>query len=160
MARLRLVVVMTRPQPVGLSSKPSLEDEVGRGKALPGFGELADDMESAPPAFKKMVEFMSIGMTGMPSRHPLFDKFTDAHIDKYLDSLQRDDDHAYKLASTNRFFYLAVFGVVVGLMIFLVVFLLPDNKELLYEILKAAAVYLGGLGSGIGIQVIRKSKRD
>ncbi len=36
----------------------------------------------------------------------LFEKFTEKHIDKYLDYIQRDDDHEYELRKTNRLYYL------------------------------------------------------
>jgi hypothetical protein len=34
--------------------------------------------------------------------HPLYSKFSSAHIDKFLDYSHKDDENTYKLQSSNR----------------------------------------------------------
>lgn len=86
------------------------------------------------------------------SVNPLFDKFTESHIDKYLDYIQRDDDNEISLRKTNRWFHLVYFvGTVtaVGLAIY---FILPKDKEFLQNIIQILLAFAGGFGAGYGVK--------
>jgi len=106
-----------------------------------------------PPDIQKSVT-MGMMRTSLSSKigHPLFDKFTTEHIDKFLDSSQRDDDNIYKYKSSNRWFILGYSLIGTALFIFLIVFLLPQNKDLLLDIFKLLVAFAGGFGSGYGIK--------
>lgn len=79
----------------------------------PGDKQEADivpEFQDMPAEEKKQFKsFMAMFQSQVrTSEHPLFSKFTEAHIDKYLDYVQRDDDHDYEMQKTNRLFYLAL----------------------------------------------------
>ena len=98
--------------------------------------KLIEDVSEMPIEMRERV-FSFLGMfSKSASRHnPLFDKFNDSHIDKYLDGIQEDDNNDYKMRSTNRFFNLAYFLLVVIALGLLMNFLLPIDKDLLMVIL-------------------------
>lgn len=83
--------------------------------------------------------------------HPVFDKFEPEHVSQFLKNSHERDTATRRQLSTNRNYAFAYFVVIVGIFIFLAVFLLPDNKELFVEILKAIGyVTVGGFG-GYGL---------
>lgn len=113
--------------------------------------------ENMPAEVKKQVVSMMMGfnqtsIARSSPRHPLFEKFSDEHVHKYLDYIQRDDDHAHELRSTNRWFHLAYVIIGVVFFSFLIVYLLPIDKALLNDILKLLFTFAGGVGSGYGIK--------
>lgn len=120
--------------------------------------ELAEALEEVPAEQRKTISMaimrstMRTGMVG----HPLFEKFTPDHIDKFLDYSQKDDENEYKYKSSNRLFYLAYSILGIGVFVFLVLFLLPSNKELMIDIFKMLIAFAGGLGSGYGLKASKK----
>lgn len=110
--------------------------------------------------FGKVFE-MAMGFTsgGAPGVHPLFEKFNDRHIDKFLDGIQRDDDNAHRLQSTNRYFHLLYTALFLAAFVFLVIYLTPSNKDLLIDFMKLVVVFAGGLGSGFGLKSHLDKKR-
>jgi len=119
--------------------------------------DILENIEDVPPDKRKSVT-MGLMQASLSSRigHPLFDKFTPEHIDKFLDYSQRDDDNIYKYKSSNRWFVLGYSLIGTALFIFLIVFLLPQNKDLLLDIFKLFVVFAGGFGSGYGIKAWRR----
>ncbi len=118
------------------------------------LSSLPDEL---PQEVKERVTSMMMGFSGTSisrssSRHPLFDKFSEDHVHKYLDYIQRDDDHAHELKSSNRWFHLTYTIIGVLFFSFLVVYLLPKDKNLLNDILKLLFTFVGGIGSGYGIR--------
>jgi len=95
---------------------------------------------------------------GGPSPNPLLEKFTDEHIHKYLDYIQRDDDHEFELRSSSRWFH--SFYLIMGLasFLFLVIYLAPIDKALLSDIIKVIVAFAGGLGSGFGLKAYLDKK--
>jgi hypothetical protein len=112
-----------------------------------------------PPEIGKQVQsFMAMiqSSNSRPPVNPLFEKFTEAHIDKYLDYIQKDDDSAIELKKTNRWFNLAYFFgalVAVGLAIY---HILPIDKDFLQNIIQVLLAFAGGFGAGYGV----KSRED
>ena len=87
-----------------------------------------------------------------PPVNPLFEKFTESHIDKYLDYIQKDDDSAVDIKKSNRWFNLAYFVIAliaVGLAIF---FIFPKDKEFLQNIIQILLAFAGGFGAGYGVK--------
>lgn len=130
----------------------SEKDEASQ-KEAEMLSSLPDDM---PQEIKRQVVSMMVGrstsMSGAGARHPLFDKFTDDHIHKYLDYIQRDDDNEYDLKRSNRWFHLSYSMIALIFFGFLIVYLLPKDKALLNDILKFLFTFAGGVGSGYGIK--------
>ena len=119
--------------------------------------EIAEVLEDMSPKVRREI---TMAMTQMSTRgglgHPLFEKFTEKHIDKFLDYSQRDDDNEYKLKSSNRWFYLIYSALGISVFIFLIIYLLPQNKDFLLDIFKLFVAFVGGLGSGFGLKSLRK----
>lgn len=94
---------------------------------LPDLSGLPEEIR---PQVKRM--FMGLMQTSgtAPRHHPLFDKFTEDHIHKYLDYVQRDDDNEYKIRSSNRWFIFFYTILSVGAFLFLITYLLPKDKAL------------------------------
>jgi hypothetical protein len=107
---------------------------------------------SAPPDLQQMV-FSSMQMESRSrSSHPLLDKFSSAHVHKFLDHIEKEDVREYKLACSNRWYVLGYAVMGAALFVFLIVYLMRSNKELLYDIFKIAAGFAGGFGLGFGIK--------
>lgn len=123
-------------------------------------GELVEKefLEGMP---KEVRQIMALSSHTGPMRqaHPIFDKFNESHIDKFLDYTQKDDDNAYEYHKSNRWFTLAYVIIGAGLFIFLMVYLLPKDKALLDQIIKMAVAFAGGMGSGYGIKVFKDRKQ-
>jgi len=116
------------------------------------FDNLPDDM---PAEVKQMIVRMGMMQTstgGSRPPHPLFEKFTDDHIHKYLDYTQKDDDNEFSLRSSNRWFQLVYILIALGFFSFLIIYLLPNNKALLTDIIKLFVSFAGGVGSGYGLK--------
>jgi len=105
------------------------------------FPDLPDDMPQEAKQIVRMA-MMSSSATGVPRHHPLFEKFTEDHVHKYLDYIQKDDDNEFSFRSSNRWFYLLYTILGLSFFSFLVIYLLPKDKALLDEILKLLVAYL------------------
>ena len=124
--------------------------------------QVPDDIQTmidtAPPEMRRTVQAFS-AMVQSQTRSPkngLFEKFSDAHIDKYLDYVQRDDDNAYNLKKTNRWFYLAYFAIALIAFGAAIVYLLPKDRDFLESLVQILITLAGGIGAGYGL----KSRKD
>jgi len=63
--------------------------------------EIKEFVKDAPPdvrgSFMAMLQTQSRQVGG----HPLYEKFTPEHIDKFLDYCHKDDEYTYKLSSSK-----------------------------------------------------------
>ncbi|MDX9695973.1 MAG: hypothetical protein RBT49_09300 [Bacteroidales bacterium] len=123
--------------------------------------EVEEIISEMPPEVRRtfkmaMMQSSSLGRFS----HPIFDKFNEKHIDKFLDYTQKDDDNLYKLKSSNRWFYLLYTLLGLGFFIFLITFLLPIDREIFIEILKLTVAFAGGVGSGYGIKSLIDKKNN
>lgn len=103
-----------------------------------------------PAEFQQMMMATFQGTTR--PNNPLLEKMTEAHVDKYLDYLQRDDDFEHKYKASNRWFYLVYVVIAVIVLGALVIFLLPKDRDLLNDIIQIIVAFAGGVGSGFGIK--------
>lgn len=119
--------------------------------------EFAEALQDMPPRMRRSItmEMMQTSLRGSFS-HPLVEKLTEEHIDKFLDNSQKDNDNEYKYKSSNRWFYLMYSALGIALFVFLIIFLLPQNEDLLLDIFKLLVAFIGGLGSGYGLKSLRK----
>ena len=120
--------------------------------------ELEEAFRDAP---KEVQRFMAMFRSGpmSPPMHPLFNKFTDAHIDKFLDYSQKDDENTYSLYKSGRWFSLSYVLIGAGFLIFLIAFLANNNKELLADIIKILVIFAGGIGGGFGLKSHLEKKK-
>lgn len=120
--------------------------------------EIKEAIEKLPPQIQR--EFISTieasMIRGTSSGHPLFDKFKDEHVTKYLDYSEEEEIRNHKLRCSNRNYTLvySIIGIIVlvGLFVFLIIYLLPANRDLLVEIFKCVVIFLGGAGGGFGLK--------
>lgn len=122
---------------------------------------LDDLPENTPQEVKQTIEMsmMRAQSFGGSPTHPLFDKFTPQHVSTYLEGIQKDDDNEFKLISSNRWFYLFYVVLGVALFCFLIVYLLPRDKEFLDLLFKLLITFAGGFGSGYGIKSLKNRKK-
>lgn len=139
-------------------SEPSRRNlpEPVNGSAVESEPDFSDDeiesLEKMPPEVRRTISgFMGMIQSRSGPMNPLFEKFNDAHIDKYLDYIQRDDDHEYELKRSNRWFYLSYFVIAIVVVAIAVVYLLPRDKDFLQAIFQFLIILGGGLGAGYGI---------
>lgn len=112
--------------------------------------------EGTPPEIRRTVRMMMSASTDhVRSGHPLFEKFTDEHVHKYLDYIQKDDDNAFELQRSNRWFHLSYVVLGIGLFLFLMIYLVPKDKALFDQIFKMLVAFAGGFGSGYGVKTFR-----
>ncbi len=133
--------------------------EVTKEKETQDFPDVLSEIFEDMPQDKKnsiSMSLMQTSLRGSGIGHPLFEKFTKEHIDKFLDYTQRDDENDYKLKSSNRWFVLVYTILGISVFLFLIIFLLPRNNELLLDIIKIFIAFVGGLGSGFGLKSLKK----
>lgn len=61
--------------------------------------------------------------------HPVFDKFGPEHVSQFMKNSHERDTATRRQLSTNRNYAFAYFVVIVGIFIFLAVFLLPEIRS-------------------------------
>jgi hypothetical protein len=119
--------------------------------------DVVDVLEDMPPRIRRSI---TMAMTQTSARgasgHPLFEKFTEEHITKFLEYSHQDESNEFKYKSTNRWFYLVYSIIAIDLFVFLIIFLIPQNKDLLIDLFKIFVAFIGGLGSGYGLKSMRK----
>lgn len=124
----------------GIPNKHPLQEIIGTDEF--------EALNSLPePIRSQMMSSLSITSRSRVG-HPLFDKFNDEHISKYLDGIQKDNE--YELRKSNRYFYLATFIISVVALGILIAYLAPRDKDLLENIIAIMSAFLGGAGAGYG----------
>ncbi|MFH2091458.1 MAG: hypothetical protein ABIJ31_03770 [Pseudomonadota bacterium] len=114
--------------------------------------EFIEKSEPPPHVKEIMLGMMRSSSTSGPMPHPIVSKLNDEHIHKFLDYSQKDDQNAYELTKSNRWFRLIYAILAASVFLFLIVFLLPNNKELLIDLIKILIAFVGGLGAGLGLK--------
>ena len=115
--------------------------------------------EESPPEFLKKISTevtkevlsMSTRMTSAPLFPPYYDKINENHIDKIIaiSSKEVEQDHEYN--SSNRWFMLVVFLVIVAALCGILYFLVTEEQQgLLNDILLSLVSLIGGFGGGYG----------
>ena len=134
--------------------KETLEQETEEtGKELTPSDIPEQILTDMPPQIKSEVAsfFSMIQSQSMPQLNPLFEKFNDQHVDKFLDILKGDDDNIHELRKSNRWFYIGTFIFITIVAIGLVVYLLPKDRDLLMTLVQLFVILTGGVGAGFGI---------
>ncbi|MDW7680573.1 MAG: hypothetical protein SCK70_08405 [bacterium] len=121
--------------------------------------EIQEFVKDAPPAVRRSFTAMLQTRSSQFIGHPLFEKFTPEHIDNFLDYSYKDDENTFRLTSSNRWFYLIYTILFVAFLVFLIIYLLPSNQEMLSEILKILISLAGGFGIGYGWKSYRETKK-
>jgi hypothetical protein len=78
----------------------------------------------------------------------IFDKLTEEHISKIIDSSEKSEDRDFKLQKRRQNFLTLYVVLGIGVFIFLTIFLAKDKTSVFLDILKILFGFLGGLGLG------------
>jgi len=124
--------------------------------------EIDEFVREAPPEFRKLLEkepaeirktimsFMMRTSMGGALPHPLFDKFTPQHVDKFLDLNEKDNERSFNFAGRGRWFQLVYVPITLTFLVFIIVYLLPDHKDLVISLITILTAIAGGFGMGYG----------
>lgn len=107
-----------------------------------------------------------LALAGTMGANPLHQKMTPEHITQVLDLSAKHDEREFSLAtdqqkmsaaqeSRNATHRLVVFGVAVGLLVFVLVWL-KDQPELLKVVLTGIGGFLGGFLAGMGYVKVKE----
>lgn len=139
-------------EPSSLDALAAPDDEPSAIPAEPSAipAEVAEELASATPQVRQLFETFFAASYTTKRHHPLFDKFTDQHVDKFLDVVQAEDIREHRLRATDRYFRVFYFVATVSVLLFLVWYLLPVDKALLMDLIKILIAFVGGFGVGYG----------
>lgn len=141
------------------------ERDLEKRKADVVSADKAEDERDtdAPPSPPEIIrEFMAAGFASSGAArafHPVFDKFNDGHVDKFLDQSHTEEMQRLQLGSRSPYFTLAYVVLGTALLGFLVVYLLPADPSLLNDILKILLGFAGGFGGGYGFRAYQQARR-
>lgn len=114
---------------------------------IPVLGVPSEIMEKLPPNVQQQITSLLISQQrfGNPP-NPLTAKITSAHIDKLIDSSEKDSERSHEDRTRDRIahgFYVVLF---LSVFVFLVWFMIDKNKELLTELIRYLLAFAGGFG--------------
>ena len=103
--------------------------------------------------------FTSIARSG-PLYHPIFDKLESEHVTQFLSSAREREENEFRYKTTGRWFRIAY--VLIGIAAFsaLTVFLVPDQSDIYFDILKSVGIFGAGVAGGYGIKTYQDRSRD
>jgi hypothetical protein len=122
----------------------------------------AESLERVPEPIKALFSSFFASKSVFP---PFLEKINEKHIDKVLDYSEKRDERDFKNASQERRYgflrFLLLTILVVGLVVFLTVYLVDRDKELYRDVLRIGLGAAGGagLGGGVGYHFGRKSAK-
>ena len=107
-------------------------------------------LEKLPPEARRFFEF-GMGSFSGPVFHPATKKINEGHIDKLLDSDEKDSQRQYKDRIWGRVFGVIYALIGVSLFVFATMYL-ADDKELYRDLLTKIIIFFGGGGLGYGVK--------
>ncbi len=128
--------------------------------------EIDEAFEAAPPEVKDSVTSVIRRVTsggiafGGDIQHPIIDKFTENHVDKFLDISSESENRVLDYEKGSRWFNLGYVGIVTALFVFLLVYLGKTDKDLLIKTLELVFVFAGGFGGGYGFKAFREKRES
>ncbi|UYV12298.1 MAG: hypothetical protein NCW75_13485 [Phycisphaera sp.] len=135
------------PQPPESPSPSDLSSREGAQKSSSAQVEAAEALENAPPFVR---ESMMALMASGPLPNPVANQVRPEHIKQSLDLADKQSDRDDRQESRSKLFLLIAFVIVVGLVVFLVIFL-KDDPDLLQKVLTYAGTLFAGVAAGFGI---------
>lgn len=116
--------------------------------------------EELPPEVKEVVRTgISMQRISGPMPNPLLSKINEQHIDKILDIADKEDTNTYNDAQSNKKYSLFYFLAIIGLFVFITIYLAKTDKDLFIDILKIIISIAGGFGGGYGYKSYLDSKK-
>jgi hypothetical protein len=137
----------------GEPTKPEDTDDATEVPIPPEILEKLDNRDR-----KRLLETFSAFMYSGPAPNPLISKFQPQHITDVFGLMRLDSNHAFADRQRGRFFVLAVILIIVASALTVILTLAIRNQnDLVTEIIKLAAVSLGGVGFGYGFRTWHSS---
>ena len=109
--------------------------------------------EEARGHFKASLTAMMLRGT---ATDPLIKKLTPEHLDKIIDYSRQDDENQFLFAKRKMWFNLGYTILALAFFVFLIVFLVSDNKDLLSYIITGFGAFLAGFGAGYGYRTYKE----
>lgn len=106
-------------------------------------------LDKLDPGDRQVIKesFLTMMRVSGPMPHPLLSKFTQEHIDKILDGIDREKQRDHAAADADRkynfWIYLTALAALVAIII-----LLKEQKDLLIPLLSLITGFAGGFGFG------------
>jgi hypothetical protein len=120
----------------------------------------AEEIENLPPDLRRVVEMgfsMQRVVGSMPN--PLLSKITESHISKILELSEKEDDHSFKDTQSSKRYTAFYFLIGVLLFVFLVVFLVERDSNLLLPIIEKIIFVFAGFAGGYGYKAYLENKQ-
>ncbi len=90
------------------------------------------------------------------SSNLISEKLTPEHIDKLLDSAEKDSERDFKTQQSSKWFFLLVFVISLSFIGFVIVYLSGVDKETMKFVLGIIVGFIGGFGAK---ELLPKSKK-
>ncbi len=120
----------------------------------------AEILEDLPPEIREIVRTgISMQRISGPLPNPLLSKINEKHIDKILELAENEDRNSYKDAQSSKKYGLFYFLIIIGLFIFITLYLAKEDKALFTDIIKIVVSLAGGFGGGYGYKAYLDSKK-
>lgn len=132
-------------------SSPKTPEAIEKKKEETEDLEVEEMIKGMPPEIRRIFKSVVMRST-IDSSNPVYEKINEKHIDKIIDYARDDEKDSSKLRSSNRFFNLVYTILGLAIFIFLIIYLLPRDLQLLVEILKVVVLFAAGVGSGYGLK--------
>lgn len=122
--------------------------------------EEAEILETLPPEVKKVIEMgFSMQRISGSMPNPLLSKVTEGHINKILEIADKEENNSFSDKQSSKKYNAFYFLISILFVVFLIVFLVGKDKDLLLAIIEKSTYFLGGFGSGYGVKVFIDSKK-
>jgi len=127
------------------------------GISYPTVNADTDKLDGLSPEIHRTLR-MIMGFSSESLQNPILEKINDEHIHKLLDYRHQDEVNNFRIRCSSQWFALLYAILGLGVFVFLIVYLLPTDKELLLDLIKLLVVFIGGFGSGFGVKSYLSSK--
>jgi hypothetical protein len=132
----------------------AMQDE----ESVPDLEASDNDISNLPRNLGSMTRFMEMGISSIAPRNSFVEKLEPEHIQQIIDNAHKGDLNEIKHAQRGRWFQLIYAVMGLAFLAFLILYLLPTDKDSFDEILKLLVVFAGGLGSGFGLKTVLDKK--
>lgn len=116
--------------------------------------EMTNQIEAISPEIRpEALSFMAMFKSQIGSLvNPIFEKMTPDNINTYLQNMREEVKQDFELKKGSRWYNLVYFIAILGAVIFLVVYLIRIDKDLMLRIIEMLMAFGGGFGAGYGMK--------
>ena len=115
----------------------------------------------SPEIIREVNQFTAIiGNFANAGQPPFLKKINEAHIDKLIQFSENESLRTFQDVQSTKKYNLLYVLIFCAVFTFLIVYLGDKNPELLKDLLKVLAGFIGGFGSAYGLKALKKQKED